>query len=552
MKYITQLSVVFALASAVFSAPGQTTTTNIILQTDFDGDAGQGNYITSASWVFAGTGAGSPLPIFINYYGVTNGMGVGGSSNYIASPDYTDLGTDPGWLGATGWAVAEIGSDISFAPLNPVTSISPLNSMLSSLVLTAQCKSSGLVAGQYGANVQISALKFYDGSGNELFEFQGYGVWASASSYSQLSVPLSNLTFVSGDSLNPVSDLTNAAVVATLASCTVEFEVNALLGTIGGTGANQLMPVFGFTDTGAILIDNIALTQIVITNTAPPPPPTPTVEQTVWQADYDSTFPDGGGYGFSGRDGTPSSAVGVLSTNLTGGVGNTASLEYTVDLSSWSGSPPVNYSDFGVGVAEIPLPIALASSSAASYRVYLSAKVGGTSVGVASVPGNVDLSFFTPLGQQVMDMTESVTLSNTWQSFVLTNLQVATWNTAFQQLFNQNYNTNVNKSELQITVPGSPNVGTVFGYDANNTVDIDSIKVVQLVPGLAPATIVQNNGQTKVMWADPRTGGTAKLQSATNVAGPYLDVAGAASAAASPYTVPSGSQQQFFRTAWVP
>jgi hypothetical protein len=50
--------------------------------------------------------------------------------------------------------------------------------------------------------------------------------------------------------------------------------------------------------------------------------------------------------------------------------------------------------------------------------------------------------------------------------------------------------------EVQLTVEGSPNVGTVFGYDANNTVDIDNVKVVQLVPGLAPLTIIQNNGQT--------------------------------------------------------
>jgi len=54
------------------------------------------------------------------------------------------------------------------------------------------------------------------------------------------------------------------------------------------------------------------------------------------------------------------------------------------------------------------------------------------------------------------------------------------------------------------------------------------------------------------MWADPTTGGLAKLQSATSVAGPYLDVPGAGSAMASPYTVPPGSQQKFYRTVWVP
>jgi hypothetical protein len=287
------------------------------------------------------------------------------------------------------------------------------------------------------------------------------------------------------------------------------------------------------------------------TNTAPP---TPTVEQPIWQANFNSTFPNGGGYGFSYRDGSPSSASGILSTNLTGGVGNTASLEYTVNLSSWSSSPPVSYSGFGLGANENPLPYNLTSSSQASYRLYLSAKVGGTVAGVTNVPAQIDLNFFTPTGTQVYDLTATFSLSTNWQSYVFdggTNMQVATWLTGAQQLFNQNV-TNVNKMELQITVPGSPNVGTVFGYDANNTVDIDNIKVVQLVPGLAPLTIIRNSGQTSVMWADPTTGGTAKLQSATNVAGPYLDVAGASSAAASPYTVAPGSQQQFYRAVWVP
>ena len=107
--------------------------------------------------------------------------------------------------------------------------------------------------------------------------------------------------------------------------------------------------------------------------------------------------------------------------------------------------------------------------------------------------------------------------------------------------------------ELQLAVDGNPNVAALFGYDKNNTVDIDSIKVVELVPGLAPLTVIQTGGQAKVMWADPTSSGTAQLQSATNVAGPYLDVAGASSAAtASPYTVPPGSNQQFFRNVWVP
>jgi hypothetical protein len=296
------------------------------------------------------------------------------------------------------------------------------------------------------------------------------------------------------------------------------------------------------------------------TNSTPPPP---TVERPIWQANFDSTFPSGDSYGFSDRDGSPA-ATGSWSINPTGGVGGSASLEYKVNLSAWSSSPPISYSGFGVGANETPLPYALTSSSQASYRVYLSAKVGGTSAGVTNVPGAVDLTFFVPAGTltpsnaapaAVFDLNASLVLSTNWQTYEFdgTAMQVASYINGAQALFNQ-YVSQVNQMELQVTVQGGPDVGTLFGYDANNTVDIDNLKVVQLVPGLAPLMLIRTNSQSQIIWADPNPtiGGMAGLQCATGVSGPYLDITGAASAAASPYTVPPGNPQQFFRTVWIP
>jgi hypothetical protein len=275
-------------------------------------------------------------------------------------------------------------------------------------------------------------------------------------------------------------------------------------------------------------------------------PPTPKVEKPLWQANFDSAFPNGGGYGFSCRDGSPA-ASGSVSTNQTGGVGGSASLEYTVDLSSWSSSPPSSYSGFGVGAAEDPLPYALTSASQASYRIYLSAKVGGTLAGVTKVPGAVDLTFFVPAGTltpantapaAVFDLNSSLALSTNWQTYVFdggTNMQVASYISGARGLFNQ-YVSQVNQLKVQVSVQGSPNVGTLFGYNHNATVDIDNIKVVELVPALAPLTGIQTNSQTKVMRADPdpTIAATAELQSATHVAGPSIGVAGAFSATRSP------------------
>ena len=89
--------------------------------------------------------------------------------------------------------------------------------------------------------------------------------------------------------------------------------------------------------------------------------------------------------------------------------------------------------------------------------------------------------------------------------------------------------------------------------DADNTMTVDNIKVVELAQGIAPLSIVNTNGQIKVYWSDPvNNDGTAMLQSSTNVTGPYLDVPGAASGAASPYVVPVGTPPRFFRSQWVP
>jgi hypothetical protein len=543
MKIIEYAIVVAAIIGTLSVVSAQTT--NVILQTDFDGDAGEGNYSGSYGYTVAGTSAGNAAPNFTQ--AVTAGIGVDGTSANELSPDYTELATDQNWTNnSIQWAYAVAGDGTSFAgQITPITPTSALNS----LVLSADLQLSGLLPGLTAADVSVTKVQFMDDVGDVLFDFTGDAGYVG-SNFVHISLPLSSMAYA-GDAMDPITDLTNPVVVASIASFTVEFAVQGLAGQIGGTGANQLSPPFGFTDTGELVIDNIELAQIENTNSTPPPP---TVEQSLWQANFDSTFPNNGGYGFSDRDGSPA-ATGVLSTNLPGGVGGSASLEYTVDLSGWRTSPPVSYSGFGIGATENPLPYGLTSSSKASYRVYLSAKVGGVSPSNPNVSGNVDLSFYIPSGTEVYDLTSPLALSTNWQTYVFdggTNMQVATWLTGAQQLFNQNI-TNVNHMELQISVLGNPDVGSLFNYATNATVDIDNIKVVELVPGLASITINRASSQTQIVWADPTSGGTAQLQSATNVAGPYLNVVGASSAAtASPYIVPTGSQQQFFRTVWVP
>jgi hypothetical protein len=146
-----------------------------------------------------------------------------------------------------------------------------------------------------------------------------------------------------------------------------------------------------------------------------------------------------------------------------------------------------------------------------------------------------------------------LTLTTNWQSFVFdgSSCPIGVNNGGSQALFNQ-YVSEVNQMHVQVATEGSPDIGAQFGYNTNATINIDSIKVVQLIPATPPVTVVTTNNQVEIFWEDPPTGGTAQLLSATNVVGPYVDVPGAVSGAASPYTVPPGSTQQFFRTVWIP
>ena len=560
MKSIHQLLVIIAIVAVASAASAQTT--NIILQTDFDGGAGEGNFISNNyGYVAVGSSSsaanGATIPAGYTE-GIVGGLGVTNSTCNSATVDYTLLPLDSYWTTPTNsyvYAVLGQGSDFG----TPMTPITP-TSQTSSLVLSADIQVLGLLPQLTNADVTISKVQCMSNN-TVLFDFNGNAGYAG-SNYTHIVVPLSSLSYGAGPGdptpVYPVTALTNAAVVGSIDSFTIEFVVKGIVGTIGGAGTNAIQPVFGFTTNGVFNVDNIQLVQTG--NTVP----TPTVEKLVWQANFDSTFPANGTnsaiFGLSYRDGN-NTATGTSSTNVTGGVGGSASLGYTVDLSSWSTNPPAIYSGFGVGATQNPIPFVLGSGNGASYRVYVSAKVGGVSAGITNVPGAMDLLFEVPPGTLspsnsteavVFDLNPTMTFTTNWQSYVFDNMPVGVNNGGSQALFNQ-YFSRVNQMQIQVVPQGNPNIATEFGYDTNNSVDIDNIKVVELVPGLAPLTVVKNNNQVQVIWTDPSTGGFAKLQSATNIAGPYVDVSGASSAAAaSPYTIPPGSQQQFFRTVWVP
>jgi hypothetical protein len=546
MKSIKQLLIVFSIAGVASVATAQTT--NIILQTDFDGDGGEGNLNNDYGYAYAGSSAGTALA---GYSGaLTAGAGVDGTVANSISPDYTLLPTDPNWNSPSlAYVYAGVGNGTQFGA--PMTAITP-TAVLDSFILSADLQVLGLLPGLTTADITISKVQFLS-AGAVIFDFTG-DAGSVGSNFVHISVPLSSLTYGGangGDATHPISDLTNAAVVGSIDSFTIEFASQGLpVGTIGG---NPLIsPPFGFTDTGALVVDNIQLIQTG--NTVP----TPLQEKLIAQVNFDNQLAlTNYGYSFSDVGAVPVTAV----TNDTG-VGGSIGLQVTADCSSWMTIPPVSFSGWGTASRSL-IPYTLTSSNKASYRLYITTKAGGFLPGITNGPGAVSVQFLAPDGtlsapdgqpDVIFELEPNITLTTNFQSFVFDGASMPSvpYNGGSQAQFNQ-YFSQIYAVNIQVQAIGDTSSSpTVWGYDSDNSVTVDNLKLVQLAPGLPPVSVTNTNSQVRVYWADPATGGTAQLQSSTSVAGLYLNISSAASGAASPYVVPAGSANQFFRTVWVP
>jgi hypothetical protein len=528
--------ITLGISSLVSAATAQTT--NKIFGTDFDGN---GNFNSGYGFTYAGSDAGNAAAGYAGG-GVIPGIGAGGSAAFSASPDYTALATDPNYSGVHAYTYSGLADHLIFnAPVTPITP----TANLASLVLSFDTKVFGLLTNLSNTDVTLQLLQFKS-AGNVVFEFNGDG-YVAGSNFVHFDVPLSALTLDFGSPGN----LTNSAVMASIDSFEVEFRVTGETGTMGGNPPRS--PVFGFSNTGRLIIDNVYLNQTSAVN------PTPTQEKTIMDVNFDNK--PGAAYGFTFSDN--GTAPYVVTTNLTGGVNGSAAAQITADFSSWATNPPVANSGFGVGASVTPIPFGLMSSNKASYRVYLTAKAGGFLDGITQVSGVVGIQFCVPDGTLtasngspdiVLELAPTLFLTTNYQSFVFDGQTspVGIYNGGSLAQFSQ-YLSQVSTVQVQVQIAadaGNPPV--IFGYDRGNTITIDNIKVVELVPATPPLSVTVTNKQVQVFWADPGTGGTAKLQSSTNAAGPYLDVAGSTSGAASPYTVPAGGHAQFFRTIWVP
>jgi hypothetical protein len=110
--------------------------------------------------------------------------------------------------------------------------------------------------------------------------------------------------------------------------------------------------------------------------------------------------------------------------------------------------------------------------------------------------------------------------------------------------FTTNYNVTALRFQAQIENAAS---GTDWGFDTDNVLIVDNLKLERIYVGCPPLTIVTSGVNLVVTWAPPSTG-TVKLQSAPAPNGAWTEVPGATS----PYTTPAAGAPKYFRTIWVP
>jgi len=529
-----RIKLLLAICAAGGISAASAQTTNIIFGTDFEGN---GNFSYAYGYAYAGGNLGGAAQSWTG--GNTAGVGLTNSSAYDSMSDFTATGSDPNYTNSSQYTYS--GTEIFNVFNGPITPMIPTGNP-DSYTISFDAKVQGLLPGVNTTTVFFNQLDIQT-NGIAWIRLTG-GAFSVGSNFVHFDVPISQLTVAIGT----LNDLTNSDILGTVTGFVADFRVTDERGTLQVNRS----PVWGFDNDNQLIVDNIYLSQS--SSTIPPP----IYERLIWELNFDDkTTTDR--YAFVFRDGQ-NFATTTATINPTDGVGGSAGFQAGADISSWSTNTPTAFSGFGGG-AGLPNPYTLSNTNKSGYRVYWSAKVGGLLDGVETANGNASIQFLVPPGtltpsnsgeSLILELAPNFTLSSNYTSFVFDGAAspIGLYNGGSQALFNQ-YISKVNLVQVQAQFNGGPDIGTVFGYDADNTMTVDNIKVVELAKGIAPLSIVNSNGVLRVYWSDPiNSDGTAKLQSATNVAGPYLDVPGATSAAtSSPYTVPAGPH--YFRAQWV-
>jgi hypothetical protein len=252
--------------------------------------------------------------------------------------------------------------------------------------------------------------------------------------------------------------------------------------------------------------------------------------------DFDTYVP--GSYGFTYTYSSTNVPLPNYWTNLpAGGTSGSTAGAAVLDGTGFSGVQ-VDYAGLSGAVY---LPASVSTTNLYTYKYSFDARVENLLPDtVSNTVCRLALSFKAYDGTNYttpLTGSRSITLSSNFQHFSF-SLDTSDYGGASALTQLANNLRWVNGIEIDIT---ADSIARDFVNGPGDAFVVDNIQVVQRTS--PPLSVTQTpSHQTVVEWADI----AVTLQSATNVVGPYTDVAGAVS----PYTVPAGKHMQFFRTRW--
>jgi len=493
------------------------TGTNQVALTDFDTSTAGWDYGYFYSWGWDANGQYTNGTWLVNRYytdpsiNPTNGPTVM-SYAFTNAPFYDLITTNSGAGYGTGFG----------GPLNWNYDFAMLSTNLADYILSFDARVEGLADGQSTANGQFQlqwnyGSKFFQNN----FNFQ------PGSNWTHFATTLDEIGNEGGTVSNWVYMLQNSQLSA------LQFNINL----------DHPNSQFGWDDYNFILVDNLKLE--VLQYAGPPPPPPPTVPFAIldWNLDDKPGWGYYGGYNWSQNSYLPTFTYSATAAGL--GVGGSIGWVLTMDNSAlaapntpaWSGGGtggggPVDYSRFGSGDLK-------------AYQISFDSRAEGLNP-TRTDPTTCRLQLFldSPNGNMRVDF--DVPGGSNWVTTTYL-LSEGSFGTGSKAMFATNYNT-ITGLRTQWQIENSSSEAD-WGYDADNALIVDNIKLVYNAVGCPPLTITPNGSDVILSWEPLNTLGYAKVQKAPNITGPYDDVPGATN---SPVTLPAASATGFFRTKWVP
>jgi len=439
----------------------------------------------------------------------TNGPIVG--AYYFTNVMLADLMTNSGSYYGTGFG----------GPVKPGSyGFLDLSTNLDDYILSFDARVEGLAPSQTTGNIEMQAQ--WQSGGNILQHNFDVGAGSNWTHYSFL---LSEANSTGG----------SPGTVANWASA---IENSLLSGMNWNVNLNQPDPQFGFDEYNAVFVDNIKLDMIVRTGAPPILPPTQSKTVIDWNMDDKQMYGGYGGYNWSANTSLPTF---IWSPSEAGqGVGGSNAWTLHMDNSAlaapntpaWAGggtgdNGPTDYSLFDTGDLK-------------AYRLTFDARAAGLNPAAAST--TCRLQFFMDVADNNMRLDFDIPASSNWvtTSYLLNSGAVGIGSKAS---FATNHLVTEVPIQAQIENAQSEND---WGFDADNMLALDNIKLERIYVATPPLTATKSGNNIIVTWAQP-TIGTAKLQSANVITGPWSDVA----SATSPYSSPVASGPKYFRTQWV-